>query len=61
MANVRQTGFVQQDLLDDEDRNSLGQLRAGLHDSQTEWDYLRREKEMDHGRVVVLLKAGAAR
>ena len=55
MADIRQTGFVQQDLLDDEDRNGLGELRAGLHDPQAERDYLRREQEVYHGRVVVLL------
>ena len=55
MADIRQTRLVQQDLLNDEDSNSLGELRAGLHDPQAEWDYLRREQEVNHGRVVVLL------
>ena len=52
---IRQTRLVQQYLLDDEDRNGLGELRTGLHDPQAKWDYLRREQEVNHRRVVVLL------
>jgi hypothetical protein len=55
VTDIRQACLVQKDLLNDEDRNRLGELRAGLHNSQTERDYLRREKEVDHSRVVVLL------
>ena len=55
MADIRQTRLVQQDLLNDEDSNSLGELRPSLHDPQAERDYLRREQEVNHGRVIVLL------
>jgi hypothetical protein len=55
MADIRQTRLVQQDLLNDEDRNGLRKLRTGLHDPQAKWDYLCREEEVNHGRVVVLL------
>ena len=55
MTDIRQTRLVQQNLLDDEYRNGFGELRTCLHDPQAERDYLRREQEVDHGRVVVLL------
>ena len=60
MADIRQTRLVQQDLLDDEDSNGLGELRSGLHDPQAERDDLRREQEVNHGRVVVLLSIEVA-
>ena len=34
VADVRQAGLVEQDLLDDEDGDGLGQLRACFHDAQ---------------------------
>ena len=55
MADIRQTRLVQQDLLNDEDRNGFRKFRTSLHDPQAKWDYLRREQEVNHGRVVVLL------
>ena len=55
VADVRQTRLVQQDLLNDEDRNSLGKFGTSFHDPQAERDYFRREEEVNHGRVVVLL------
>lgn len=35
LANVLQAHVVEEDLLNDEDGNSLAELRPGLHDSQT--------------------------
>ena len=55
VTDIRQSRLVQQYLLNDEDRNGLGELRASLHDPQAKRDYLRREQEVNHGRVVVLL------
>ena len=55
VADVRQTRLIQQDFLNDEDRNGLGEFGTGFHDPQAERDYFRREQEMDDSRVVVLL------
>ena len=55
MTDIRQTRLIQQYLLNDEDRDGLGKLRTGLHDPQAKWDYLRREQEVNYGRVIVLL------
>lgn len=41
LTDILQSEVVEEDLLDDEDGNRLGQLRASLHDTQTQRDYLR--------------------
>ena len=40
VANVGQPRFVEQDLLDDEDGDRLGELGACLHDAEAERDDL---------------------
>jgi hypothetical protein len=60
VTDVGEPGLVEEDLLHDEDRDSLGEFRAGLHDAQAERDDLRREEEVDH-RVVVVLLGGRVR
>ena len=54
LADVIQPSLVQQDLLQDEGGHSLAQLRAALHDPQTERDDLRGEEEVDHLLLVRL-------
>jgi len=54
LTDVGQAGIVEQDLLDDEDRDGLAQLGAGLHDAEAQGDDLRREEEVDHLGGVVL-------
>ena len=56
VADVREAGLVEEDLLHDEDRDGLGELGAGLHDSQAERDDLCRQQEVDDQVVVVLLQ-----
>lgn len=54
VADVGEAHVVEQDLLHDEDRDRLAQLRARLHDAQTQRDDLGREQEVDHlGRIVL--------
>ena len=55
VADVRQTSLVEENLLDDEDGDSLGELRARFHDAQAERDDLRGQEEVNDGIVVVLL------
>ena len=55
MTNICEPGFIKQDFLDNKDSNSLGQLGASLHDSETERNDLRGEQEMDDSVVVILL------
>lgn len=45
---------VEQNLLDDKDGNRLAKLGASLHDPQAEGDNLRRQKEVDDLRRIVL-------
>lgn len=59
MADVRQSRLIKEDLLDDENRDGFGQLRASLHDAQAEGDDLGGEKEVDDCGVVVLLDESA--
>ena len=56
LADVRQTNIVEQDLLDDKDRDGLAELGAGLHDTKTERDDLGCQKEVDDLGGVVLDK-----
>ena len=56
LADVGEPEVVEQDLLDNEDGDRLGQLRPSLHDPQTERDDLGRQQKVDHVRVVVLLE-----
>ena len=60
VADVRQAGLVQEDLLDNEDGDRLRELRACLHDAQTQWDDLRGQEEVDDGSVVVLLNSSGS-
>lgn len=54
-ADVPQTSVVEQNLLDDEDRNRLGELTAGLHNTEAEWNDLGRQEERNRrGRIVVV-------
>lgn len=55
LADVRQTHVIQQDLLNDENRDRLAELRAGLHDAKAQGNDLGGEEESDDVRVVVLL------
>jgi len=59
MADVRKSRLVKEDLLDYENRDGFGQLRASLHDAQAKRDDLGGEKEVDDGGVVVLLDESA--
>jgi hypothetical protein len=59
LADVGEAEVVEEDLLNDEDGNCLGELRAGLHDAEAERDDLGGEEEVDDVRVVVLLYKGA--
>lgn len=53
-ANVIQSIIVEEDFLDDEDGNGLGQLGTGFHDPQTEGNDLSRQKKVDDlGRIVL--------
>lgn len=47
MANICQTDLVQQDFLDDENGDRLGELCAVLHNPQTEGDNFCSEEEVD--------------
>lgn len=47
LADVGKANVVQQDLLDDEDSNSLTELRSSLHDTQAKRDNLSCEEEVD--------------
>lgn len=53
-ADVVEAIVVKKDLLHDEDGDSLAELRAGLHNSQTERNNLGGQQEVDDlGRVVL--------
>lgn len=47
LTDICQADIVEQDLLYDEDGDRLRELRARLHDSQTQRDDLRRQEEVD--------------
>ena len=51
LADVVQSSLVQEDLLEDEGGHGLAQLRARLHDAQTQRDDLRRQQEVDHLKI----------
>lgn len=53
-TDVIQAVVVKEDLLDDEDGDSLAELRAGLHDAQAERNDLGSQEEVDHIRAVIL-------
>jgi len=55
VADVSQPCLVEEDLLDDEDRHRLGELRAGLHDTEAERNDFGGQQEVNDGRVVILL------
>jgi hypothetical protein len=54
LTNILQAHVIQQDLLNDEYRNGLAELGAGLHDAEAERNDLGCEEEVDHFRAVVL-------
>ena len=58
VADVRQASLIKKDLLNDEDGDCFGELRARLHDAEAEGDDLSREEEMDDRVVVILLREG---
>lgn len=58
MADVCEACFVEEDLLDDEDRHRFGEFRASFHDAKAEGYDFRGEKEVDDGIVVILLQSG---
>ena len=60
VANVRQPGLVQEDLLNDEDGDSLGQFGTSLHDAQAQGNDFRGQEEVDDGSVVVLLNSSGS-
>ena len=43
VTDIGKPGLVEEDLLHDEDRDGLGEFRAGFHDAQAERDDLGRE------------------
>lgn len=53
-ANVVEAIVIKQNLLHNEDGDSLAKFRASLHDSQAERDNLGGEEEVDDFRGVVL-------
>lgn len=53
-TDVVETVVIQQNLLDDEDGNSLAELRTGLHDTQTERNDLGGQKKVDDVGGIVL-------
>ena len=56
LADVLQPHIVEQDLLHNEDGHRLAELRAGLHDTQTERDNLGGEEKVDDLGAVILDK-----
>ena len=48
LTDVRQTGVVEQYLLQNERSDRLRQLRALLHDAQTQRNDLRRQQKLNH-------------
>lgn len=54
LADVLQAQVVEQDLLHNEDCDSLAELTARLHDTKAEWDDLGCEQEVDNLAAVVL-------
>lgn len=54
LADVLQAEVIEQDLLHNKDGHGFAKLAAGLHDAQTEWDYLGCEQEVDDFARVIL-------
>ena len=53
-ANVVESIIVKQDFLHNKDGHRLGQLRARLHNTKTEWDDLGGQQKVDDlGRVIL--------
>lgn len=61
LADVLQAEVVEEDLLDDEDGDGLGEFGTGLHDSKAERDDLCGQKEVNHVGVFVLLQSAEPR
>ena len=57
LADVLKTHVVKQNLLDDEDSNSLAEFRTSLHDAQAKRNDLSGEKEVNNLRRVILDKS----
>ena len=55
MANILQASLVEEDLLNNEDRDCLGEFGSSLHDAQAKGDDFRREQEMNDRVIVILL------
>jgi hypothetical protein len=58
MAYVGEAGLVEEDLLDDEDGDGLGELGACLHDAQAKGNDLGGEEEVNDSVIVILLDDG---
>lgn len=54
LADVLQSHVIEQDLLNDEDSNSLAEFRSSLHDTEAERDDLCGEEEVDDFCRVIL-------
>lgn len=54
LADVRKTSLINQNLLQDESGNRLGELTARLHDPQAERNDLCRQEEVDHLLLISL-------
>jgi hypothetical protein len=62
LADVCEPNIVQEDLLYDEDGNSLTEFRTSLHDAQAKGNDLGREEEVnDFGRIVLDKRADYAK
>ena len=55
VAYVREARLVEEDLLNNEDRDCLGEFGSSLHDAQAKGDDFRREQEMNDRVIVILL------
>lgn len=62
-TDISQPSVIQQDLLDDEDSNGLGELTTCLHNTEAQWNDLRRQEEGDRWRRIarICLRPGRAR
>ncbi len=55
VADIGQTRFIEEDLLDDKDCDCFGKFGSGLHDAKAKRNNLGRKQEVDDGIVVILL------
>ena len=55
MTDIGETSLIQEDLLYNEDGNSLRKLRSRLHNAQAKGYNFRRQQEVNNSVVVILL------